>query len=188
MRTPTDALRSIRRWVGVVLPEPWDIQYGRTEAMVRPCGVITEVGPTGNSGSAYVRDIDQAYSLFLYPLGFEGEPIRSKIEARKWAWEIERALAQGFKVGGVYYSRSMRIPVFDYDGLAWDAPLPVNTAPYDYLVIRRGFSVDPRPDPDQDDLYTIVIGLTADWRMDGDTSRFDGAILQDVDVRVGDLA
>lgn len=194
MRTSVDALRSVRRWFGQVLdgyeaakPGPdvlWDIRYTRSEEMVRPSGTVATIGPQPNTGSAWVRDVTRDLEIFLYPLGVEGDVSASKLEAESVAAFVEAGLTRGFvPPAGEARSYSMRIPVFDYDAIPITQGVVALTAPYDYLVIQN-VSVEPRVDPDQDDLFTVIVDLRAHWRTDGDTRRFEGADL--LDVFIGD--
>lgn len=187
--TPEDVLRSLRRFFSEVLPTTWDLQYQRDE-LERPGGFVVPVTPVLSDGSAYVRDQQRDFDVFLYPLGFESLPAKSRVEAEQLAHTVERALSQGVAAGVVtptYKSRSLRLPVFDYTGVPWDhgvsatPPAPVNppASPFDYLPVSN-LSVDPRPDPEDDTLFTVVVGLRLSWAADGDTSRYQGKLLTNV--------
>lgn len=179
---PDDVLRSIRRWLGLLLPEPWDIQYVNDEDAERPSGfVIPATRTTNPGGSAYVRDFARDFDAFLYPPGVEGDPMASRVEAERLAHLVERAFNQGVTVEGARISRTMRLPVWDHADVPWDQDIPEGREPFDMLPIR-GFSVEARVDPDDDSLYTVVATFQATWRDDGDVSRFDGPVLQDVRV------
>jgi hypothetical protein len=149
--------------------------------MGRPSAVVVQAIPQNNTGSAYVRDVSQDYDAFLYPVGTEGQPVASRIEAERLKHQVDMAMTQGLKVGDVYYSRTMRLPAFDYDGVPWNEGLPPGAEPYDYYPVSN-WSVEVRPDPDDDTLYTVLVNLRLQWRVDGDTSRFAGATLQRVSV------
>lgn len=180
MRTSVDALRSVRRFFGQVFPEPWDIRYTRSEEMVRPSGTVAAIGPQPNTGSAYVRDVMRDFEIFLYPPGVEGDVSTSRIEAETVAATVERALTRGFvPAGGEARSYSLRLPVFDYAAIPLTQGLPALAVPYDYLVLQN-LTIQPRVDPDQDDLFTVVVDMRIHWRTDGDTRRFEGALLQSV--------
>lgn len=172
-----DALRSIQRFLSFVLAAPWDLAYTRTEQMARPCGTITPIGQERRTGSAYVRDVERDFEIFLYPPGTEGQPEPSRLEAERLATSLATALERGNPAAG---SRSMRIPLYDYAAIAWDEGQPNGATPYGFLVLKRNFTVEPRVDPDDSDLFTIVCILTATWRVDGDRSRFEGTTLADV--------
>lgn len=181
MRTPEDALRSLRRWLGIVLPEPWDVRYQKTEDMGRPSAVVLPAIPQSNTGSAYIRDVNQSYDLFVYPDGIEGDPAQSRQQAERVKSDLDLAMTRGVKVADAYYSYSMRIPIFDYDGIAWNQPQPDGAEPFDYYPVQQ-WSVETRPDPDDDTLFTVLCSLRLVWRAMGDVRRFDGATLQDVQL------
>jgi hypothetical protein len=172
-----DVLRSVRRWYGKLLPAPWDIQYQRDEIQ-RPGGFVVPSTPVVSSGSAYVREWSLDFDVFLYPDGFEGEPARSRIEAE----QLRSTVMLAWNRGIASYSRTMRLPVFDYLALDWDEAPADDAVPFDHLPVSN-VDVAVRVDPDDDSLFTVVTGLRVRWTGDGDLSRFSGAILQNVVVR-----
>jgi hypothetical protein len=180
-RDPTSVHRSIQRWLSTVLQAPWDVQPVRKEPQQRPLAVIRPVGPAPSTGTAYVREYDQPYEAFLYPPGVENDPLGSEREAREAMRLVLRAIDSGNGASGRDRSYSLRIPLFDYADVGVDAALPADREPVDYLVIRAPTGVA-RPDPDADDLFTVVIDFRANWRDDGDTYRWSGQKLQDVSV------
>jgi hypothetical protein len=187
VNTPEDLIRSVRRWFGVVLPEPWDIQYQRTDDLDRPSVIVQPSTGQLTSGSAYIRQNQRDFQAFVYPTGFEGDPPRSRVEAEGFAYTLERAMAQGFKPDGlVYYSRALRLPVFDYADVPWDQGQPSDALPYDYLPVAN-FGTDVRVDPDDDSLFTVVVDMRITWTTLGDISRFDGPLMTDMRVTAGAL-
>lgn len=174
-----DVLRSLRRWFGVLLPAPWDLQYQRDENMDRPCGVIVPAVPTSTAGSAYVRHNQRDFDIFLYPVGFEGDPSRSRWEAEQLADQVRQAWHRGLVVGGVRYSYTLRLPVYNHTAVPYNADVPVAAVPFDHLPVSN-FDVEPRIDPDDDTLFTVVVGLRVRWSEDGDTRRYDGSILREI--------
>lgn len=181
MQTPEDALRSLRRWLGIVLPAPWDVRYQKTEEMGRPAAVVLPAIPQANTGSAYIRDVNQSYDLFVYPEGVEGDPAQSRQEAEQVKQTLDLAMTRGVKIDTAYYSYCLRIPVFDYAGLAWNEPQPDSAVPYDFYPVSL-WSVDVRVDPDDDTLFTVLGSCRLSWKTFGDVRRFDGATLQDVQL------
>lgn len=177
----TIVLRSLQGWFGRLLPEPWDVQLQRTEAMQRPCMVVHPSTPEATRGSAFVRDTNRDYEFFVYPVGYVRNPARSRMEAENTARTIGRAFDRGLKISGVYFSYAMRIPLFDYTAVAWDAPLPNGAVPFDYLALSN-LTIDVRTDPDEDDLFTLIGSVRTRWMNHGDLRRYDGPLIQDVVV------
>lgn len=174
-----DVLRSLRRWFGMMLPEPWDIQYQRDENMDRPCGVIVPATPSTSAGSAYVRDNQRDFDIFLYPLGFEGQPARSRLEAEDLADQVKRAWFRGLVTDDGRYSYAFRLPVYDHAGVSFDEDVAPGAIPFDHLPVSN-LDIEARIDPDDDSLFTVVIGLRVQWTEDGDTRRFEGPVLQEI--------
>lgn len=179
MNTQLNAHRSLRRWVGTLLPEPWDVQAERREGLGRPSAVIIPASPKANTGSAYVRDHGQDFDIFAYPPGVEGDSGASRREALELAELIDAAMTCGMKLtDGSYYSYSLRVPVFDYTGIEWEDSLPDGAVPYDFYPAIN-WTIEPRVDPDDDTLYTVMASVRLRWHTMGDQRRFDGATLQD---------
>lgn len=180
MRTLTDAHRSLRRWASVVFPEPWDVQPERKENLGRPSVVVVPIPVQSNTGSAYIRDVQRDFNIYAYPNGVEGDPGASKAEADAIAEILDRAITAGVQLtGGEWYSYSMRIPAFDYDGVPVTEGLPDGSVPYDFYPASN-WDVDVRVDPDDDTLYTVLGSVRLRWRVTGDVRYLDGAVLQDV--------
>lgn len=175
----TDVYRSLRRWYGMLLPAPWDIWYARNEVSQRPSGFVIPATPGTQTGSAFVRDNSRSFDAFLYPPGIEGNPFASRDEAEQIGAAIKRAWANGLYIGDAYYSRTMRLPVFDHEGVAWDSDVAPDAEPFDHLPVSD-LSVNVTVDPDDDTLYTVAVSQRIDWTQDGDVSRLEGRLLQDV--------
>lgn len=169
-RDQYSALRSVRRYLGLVLPSPWDVQYVRHEPQLRPLAVVRLVGPRMTSGSAYVRRYTQNVEVFAYPAGVESDVATSEVEAQQVANLILRAFDAGSVPAGGY---SLRVPFFDYSAIAPGGVLPGGAKPFDYLVLSN-LSGTVRQDPETDDLYTVMVDLRVGWSDDGDTRRFGG--------------
>lgn len=166
--------------MGTLMPEPWDVQPERKEGLGRPSVVVIPASPKANTGSAYVRDHGQDFDIFTYPVGVEGDPGLSRREAAELADFIDQAMTRGVKLeDGTWYSYSMRIPVFDYTGIAWTDGLDALALPYDYYPAVN-WTIESRVDPDDDTLYTVMGSVRLRWHTLGDVRRFDGAPLQDV--------
>lgn len=179
MRTSVDAQRSLRRYIGEILPA-YDVQPVREEGQDRPLAVVRPIpGADVNSGSAYIHDITQRFQVFVYPQGTEGDPVAGTLEAEQVADLLRRAFLQGGFGGGYAW----RVPVFDYDGVpATPTAEQVPTEPYDFLLLGRPFHIEQRPDPDDDTLFTVTLDLRLSWSDVGDTRRFEGAKLHDLTV------
>lgn len=180
--TSVDVLFSMQRWLGMLLPEPWDIQPTRTEGQRRPAGTVQPINVATETGSAYVRDTNQPYEIFLWPEGVENRPMESRMAAERLRDTLRTALGQGFVTTDGYRAYSLRVPWYDYEAIDTSTDYPPDAAPEGYLVLARNYTVEARKDPEQDDLFTVIVSLTVETRMQGDTSRFQGKVLQDVRV------
>lgn len=170
----------------VEVAHPWDVQPVRQEPQVRPLCVVQPLNAGPSRGSAYVREYVQPFEVAAYPLGVEGEPWPSQLIARSVLQALLRAIDSGNGATGRDRSYSMRVPLFDYVAVPEGEAVPVDAVPVDFLVIQ-GLDGTVRQDPEQDDLYTVLIDFSVNWRDDGDVRRYDGAVLASttLDERLG---
>lgn len=182
-RDPLSVHRSLQLYLSVILAEPWDVQPVRKEPQTRPLAVVRPVGPAPSTGSAYVREYEQPYEIFVYPLGVEGNPWGSEVEARRVMDTILRAFDSGAGTGK-NRGYALRVPLFDYSAIPDDGNVPLAQQPIDYLVLRSPTG-EARPDPEADDLFVVMIDFRVNWRNDGDTRRFAGTILEEIPVQGG---
>lgn len=184
------AHRSLLRYLSFILPAPWDVQPTRAEPATRPmcvcqpllaASVASQQRGSGERGWAYIRDYQVPFEIMAYPPGVDGEPVGAYRLATQAYEALMRAFdtGRGSPVGTKDQGYSMRVPMYDWTGLAFDQDQPPDAQPFTYLVIG-GLYGSVRQDPEQDDLYTVLIDLRASWADDGDTSRFDGNALQQI--------
>lgn len=167
--------RSLQRFLSTILAEPWDVQPTRREPQTRPLCVVRPLPTVGTRGTAYVREFTRPIEVMAYPLGVDGDPWAAELAAGAVFQTLIRAFDSGFG-SGVTRGYAMRVPLFDYSGVAAGAAIPDDQAPLDYLVVQN-LDGSVQQDPEQDDLFTILIDFQVNWRDDGDVSRFDGATL-----------
>lgn len=169
----------MRRFVGVVLPAPWDVQPARREPQIRPLAVVRPVGPRTSGGTAYVRHYVRQWEIFAYPPGNRDDPQLGYYEAERVMNDLVRALDSGHAAAG---SKALRVPLYDFSGVTDTTFLLVGAQPIDYLVVSN-VDADIQPDPEQDGLFTVMVDLRVNWSDDGDRSRYDGAILEDTGIQ-----
>jgi hypothetical protein len=173
---------SLLQYLSVILAPPWDVQPQRREPQTRPLAVCRPVGPSPSAGTAYLRDYTQAYEVLAYPpAAAEGDVRGSGLIAAATKGLLLRAFDTGAGTGR-FRGYSMRVPLFDFTGVADDEDLPVDALPIDYLVLSN-LDGEARQDPERDDLYTVLIDFRVSWRDDGDLRRFEGAVLEGVGLR-----
>jgi hypothetical protein len=162
-----DVLRSLSRWIGGILPATYDVQPVRVETAERPSAIVRAVAPMPTGGrSAYVREWQRDYEVFIYPPGVEGDAFASLIEAE----QLATSLMQVIEYGGAG-SYTMRLPTFNYSDIPLSEGQLPGAKPFDHLPMSN-VSVDVRVDPEDDTLYTLVLDLRVSWSRDGDTRRF----------------
>jgi hypothetical protein len=157
-RTASDALRSLKRYVALALGDAWEVRMSREEgAFDRPFARVWQV-----AGSTYpltagqwLADIVQPFVISAYP-----EPGMTVDESLLAAQAVEEAFFLAFRAG-VGDGRPMRVPLYNYTGVALDEP---------GVWMPKGFmrvndlSTQPFPDPDDNLLWTVVCDVRLTWR------------------------
>jgi hypothetical protein len=180
-RTFRDVHLSLLEYLAHLLPSSWDVQPVRREPQTRPLCVCQPVGAVPSSGTAYVREFVQAFEVLAYPPGVDGDVAA----AAHLAMNTKQLLLRAFDSGagtGRNRGYSMRVPLFDFAEVADDEELPPDQQPHDYLVVQA-LDGDARQDPEQDDLWTVMLDFRVNWRDDGDRSRFEGVTLESIGLR-----
>lgn len=179
--------RSLLRYLSFILPAPWDVQPMRSEPQTRPlvvcqpllaASVASQQRGGGERGWAYLREYSVPFEVMAYPPGVDGGPVAAYAVANHTYEALMRAFdtGKGSPVGTKDQGYSMRVPFYDWTGIDFDHDLPDAAEPFTYVLIS-GLYGSVRQDPEQDDLYTVLLDLRAGWADDGDTSRFDGPTL-----------
>lgn len=172
---------SLLEYMAHVLPGEYDVQPVRREPQARPLCVCQPVGPRPSSGTAYLREYVQPFEVLIYPLGADGDPWAAQSQAMATRELVGRAFDSGAGAGR-NRGYALRVPLFDFEGVADDEALPDDRLPVDYLVLQS-LAVDARQDPEQDDLWTVMVDFRVNWRDDGDRSRFEGTTLDGIGLR-----
>lgn len=166
MRTPQDALRSLHKYVALVLDPDWEVRLWDEEGTFkRPFARVSKIGPTlPTPASALVVDVTQAMAVYLQPQ--EQQTVEASILV---AEKVEDAIYQGFLVG-VGPGAPLRVPMWDWTGIPLDGPGSDATARYehDYMrIVRPSLSVNRLHDPTDDRLITVVVEMRVTWRRPG---------------------
>jgi hypothetical protein len=169
MRTAIDALRSLKRYTAEVLPDEWEVRLAEEQAAFeRPFALVGPAGPELYRGPAHTADVVFPCAINLYP-----EKGSTPEEALIWALETSEFIYQGFRMG-VGYGGPMRVPLWDYNGVALNE---VSTEGLrlqgdddhwhgDYMRVDD-LSVNRVKDPDEPTLYTVAVDVRLGWRRVG---------------------
>lgn len=160
MRSPVDALRSMKRYVALVLGDDWEVRlWGDDVNPGSPFAKVGLAGPTVYSGPAPYVDAVLPMVVNCYPT--PNDLVEVGIIA---ALEVEDLLFLGFRKG-VDLGRSCRIPLYDYDGVPVEGVGSASDVRFEHDYMRvTDFSVDRLHDPTDDRLIVVVADVRVTWR------------------------
>jgi hypothetical protein len=181
MRTPADALLSVRRYVLGVLPgPPWRVLLAGDEGRVeRPYAVVsTADGTTGShEGPATVRLSLPIVVHAFPPVGTR--PSHSKLIAERVASAFDAAVRVGVRDYAVPTVRGFKqmMPLWDYEGAGGprtlaqltsskaidDARPAVTRYRPDYLWVADGWKVQSLPQADTGELFVATLEARVQW-------------------------
>jgi hypothetical protein len=161
VRTATDAIRSVKRYVALSLGEQWEVRLANEDGTMHyPYAIVANVGPRayrhGGSVSgeaAYLVEQTQPITVYAYP-----EP----------ASTFEAGLLVGDAVGDALWAAfaggvtPLRVPLYDYDGVPLDGGSDVRNA-HDYLRLTD-VQINRVPDSADEHRIIIVCDFRASWR------------------------
>lgn len=172
MHDPEDFARSIRRYLGLMLTQPWDLRLQREEVRddARPAGAIE----TGREQERWARDsVPQGDRIMFMPVTVSlypalGEPRAAGRAARQLAGDVRDLLQVGGD--GVVFSDGRRasgpkrIPLWDYAAAAPGSAGP----PFPYDVMRvENLSVDSIQDPMDARRWSVIAELRLSYELPG---------------------
>lgn len=160
MRSPWDARRSLQRYVAEALGPEWEVslaadrgEFDYPFARVQPAGDATRSGP------ALYAELSQPMSIQCYP-----EPQSTAVASEQLAAEVLDALERAFSVG-VGKGRPLRVPLYDYDGVAIEQQSYTRDE-RDFLQVTD-FSARSLPDPEEARNVAVVADIRVRWRRAG---------------------
>lgn len=161
MRSDWDALRSVKRWVAMVLPE-WEVRLD-DEAISFPYARVDQTTPTVVSpgSSAKLFNVAMGLGVACYP-----EPQESVEKSKALAYACQNRLLLANR-RGVGNSRPARIPLYNYNNVGLDEPATEDHRFTSDFMRVVDFSVQPLPDPGQENRIAVNCGLRVTWRRVG---------------------
>lgn len=180
MNDPEDVIRSLRRYVALMLGSPpWSVRAQRTRVAdeERPVAVVEGSGPlsTPFARTARVRQGDQQkarpFTVVCYPVVVW----ESAAEAAHGARELVTLLDAGFSRGlvtddvpAVNIGGPFRVPIWDYAGVPIVGASRAGPAdPYSYANVDPSFNVRDVQDPLDELRFTVVASLRLTWWQGG---------------------
>lgn len=176
---PDDVLRSLRRYVALILGSPpWRVRLQRTRVSddERPVAVIEESSPLtepfSRAGHASQGDVQQAqtFALMCYPTF---DSTQAVAESAERARQLKRLVHAGFARGLVTddappknIGMPWRIPVYDFAtvpiaGTPQERSGPAE--PYMHADVGRGFNTRAIQDPLDEFRWTVVANVPVTW-------------------------
>lgn len=156
MRTPQDAVRSVKRYMAEALGPEWEVRLWTDEgSFAPPIARVAEASPTLYASRRVATDITKALQVHCYQA-----PADSVTKGTLAAREVEQRLVTAIEVGvGLAWPR--RIPLYDYDGVP-DNEGSSERNTYDFLRVSD-FSVNLVHDTDEPTVVIVVADLRVAW-------------------------
>lgn len=169
MRTPTDALRSLKKYAALALGSDWEVRLTTEEgSFTRPFARVGSSTPANNRPrGARHAEIHQRFIITCYPKE-KKTPDEARIEAAAVEDLLFIALSQGVHEPSMAPSRGRahpsRIPLYDYGEIALNAAATEDDRAYnDFMWVDGAPDVGCLVDPDDDLLYIVTADIPLWW-------------------------
>jgi hypothetical protein len=153
MRTPTDAVRSVKRHAAAQLGPDWEVRLAPEDGTMHyPYAIVAAVGPALSTESALNAQVTQPITVYCYPAPAES---------------FEQGLMDGNEVGDELWEAfaggltPLRVPLYDYAGVPLDAPGEVRNE-HDYLRLTD-VQINRVPDAQDEQRVIVVCDFRASW-------------------------
>lgn len=153
MRTVTDAVRSLKKYVADKLGPEWEVRLWDEEGeFAYPFARILPTGGALYSGPVLWQDVVQPVAIHAY-----ASPSQTTAESVLAASEVEDELYSAF----FNVRTPARVPLWDYDGVALTEIASVRQ-PQDHLRVVD-FSTEQMTSPEDDRLRWVVATMRLGW-------------------------
>lgn len=158
MRTSRDAIRSLARYMALAFGDGFEVSFFSEEGtFMRPGVVVSTAGDEQDGGGTrHTVDVVQPFAVYVYPE--EGESVEEGFDK---AMEAQETLWQAFRVG-VEEGRPMRVPLYDYEGVAINEGTMLRRYP-DFLRVLD-LSIGRSQAPTDERKWTVTAELRIGWR------------------------
>lgn len=161
MRSPVDALRSVKRYVALAVGPDWEVRLSSEKGVfARPYARVAQI-PSFQFVPLRlpVVRILSSYQIVLYPT-----PGLSADESQLSALSAMDLLWNAFSGPGVGMGRTERVPLYNYDGVALTAGADEShRAAHDFMLVESPPSVTPYVDPANELLWSVAANIRMSW-------------------------
>lgn len=169
MRSSLDVLRSTKRWTALLLPT-YEVRLD-SQIVGHPMAVISQTTPITHGGRRFVADLSMGMRIAVYP-----GPQETEEAAVMAAGGVENTLFMGLR-RSVEGSHSLRIPLFDYDGVGADAAASSGARDaWDFIRVSA-LNVQPLYEPEDRKRVTVLCAFTATWFRAGEQPEIESGAL-----------
>jgi len=147
----------------VAPPAVWDVRFFHDEGEFEyPVCIVKTVGAPTLVSNQNWYELTQAYVVYAYPTP-PPSATGTASDAHIAAERVRQLLVDAFAAARADGARSMRIPLYDYDGT--DPAMPAfHREQADYMRVV-GASVDLQPEPNDPRQTVVVADLRLNWRV-----------------------
>jgi hypothetical protein len=160
MRTPVDAVRSIKKHVALTCGDAWEVRLWADD--VRSSFPMARVGTTGNviyTGSPMLPDATLPLSVYAYT-----EPKENVADGLIEAGAAEQLLFEAFR-GWVGPARPLRIPLYNYDGVPVEGEDSGSDDRWEHDFLRvTDLNIGHVHDPTDDRFIVVTADVRVTWR------------------------
>jgi hypothetical protein len=167
MRTSTDVLRSMKRYVSLAFDAagmPWEVRL-ESQITHAPLAIVTQTTPITQSNMRFVVQQSMGMRVACYP-----GPAVDEEAAVLMGGAIDDVLFGALR-RGVVGGRPLRVPLYDYDGIGKDSPSTVRES-HDFIRLT-GVNVQPIFEPEDRTRVTVLCAFTATWFRAGEKPEID---------------
>lgn len=158
MRTSKDAIRSLARYMAVAFGDGFEVGFFSEEGTFTRPGVVVAAagGELDGGGTRHTVDVIQPFAVYAYPV--EGANVEEGFDN---AMAAQETLFQAFRVG-VDEGRPMRVPLYDYEGIAIDEGTLLRRYP-DFMRVLD-LSIERSQAPEDERKWTVTAEIRIGWR------------------------
>ena len=162
MRTVEDAQRSLQRYLAEAFPD-WEVRPWADEGSFELPAIFVRLnGSTSITGGAWLHTVEQPMRVYAYPVP-EDNVSASNLVGLRLQETLHDLFAQGGWQSGGSLAAPLRLPLWDWDGMALDDSSDPPRGDRDYMRIALPLTLNQQNDPQDQRLVIVTADLRISW-------------------------